>query len=101
MRTSVDQIRDLTVDALDAAREQASGLIEAQAGRLASGVDLLVERAPIPVDLRPPRPGRRWILVVVLVVVGGVAFAALRRRGRATPPAEPPAPVREPVPVPA
>lgn len=101
MRTSVDQIRDVTVEALDLAREQASGLIEAQAGRLAAGVDLLVERAPIPVDVRRHRPGRRWIVVVVLLVVGGVAFAALRRRRGASPPPEPPAPVREPAPAPA
>jgi hypothetical protein len=113
MRASVDQIRDITLDAIEGARDQASGLIDAGAGRLtsgidakadrlASGIDLFVEKTPvIAVEVAKRRRGRRtWIALALALVVGGVAFAVLRRKGAGAPP-EPPAAVREPVPTPA
>lgn len=78
MHTSTDQVRDLTLDAVDGARKRASGVVTHGAERVASafddaattigdGVERLSERVPS-VGVAVDRPGRRHWLRTVLVV---------------------------------
>lgn len=112
MRASVDPIRDFTLDVLDVAREQASGLVDAGAGLLADGIDARVERlssgieeladkAPVvTVQVGRRRSRRPLVILILVVVVGGIAFALARRRS-SPPPSAPPAPTPAPAPAPA
>jgi Uncharacterized protein conserved in bacteria (DUF2188) len=92
MRASLDQIRDPTIDAVDAVRGRASelvtmgaerlvGTIEKGADGLEGRIDQLADRAPalsLEVD---HRRRRRWPVLVsaVAVIIAGLAIARRRR----------------------
>ena len=90
MRASTEQLRDSTLDAVDAARGHVSELVTTGADRLAAsldqgassiggGIDRVIESAPT-ITFEVTRDRHRWtrrLLVVLVVLVAGIAIARL------------------------
>ena len=90
MRASTEQLRDSTLEAVDAARGHVSELVTAGADRLAAsidqgassiggGIDRVIESAPT-ITFEVTRDRHRWsrrLLVALVVLVAGVAIARL------------------------
>ena len=88
MNASLDQVRDTTIDAVDAARGRASemvttgaerlvGTIEKGAGGLEGGIDHVVDRLPAMSVEVGHRRRRRWpfLLLAAGLIIAGVAVA--------------------------
>lgn len=91
MRASVDRVREVAIDAVEAARDQADGLVGSTAGRIvagidgranqiASGIDQVADHAPVvSVEVPARRSGRPLKIAIVAVVVAVVAYLVVRR----------------------
>jgi hypothetical protein len=98
MEISVDRMRDVAMEGVEATREHLTDLVErgadrtetsidAGAGRAVSNIAEWADRSPrISFEVGAPRPRRWWLPVVAVVVVAVAVGAALRaRRRRASP----------------
>jgi hypothetical protein len=95
MRASKEQLRDSTLDAVDAARGHVSELVTAGADLLAAsidqgtstiggGIDRVIDSAPT-IKFEVTRHRHSWsrrLLVAVVVLVAGVALARLVKARR-------------------
>ena len=89
MHASLDQVRDTTIDAVDAASGRASGLVTTGAGRLAGSIERgaeglegaigqVADRVPaVSIEIDRGRGRRKWplLLVAVVLIIAGVAVA--------------------------
>jgi len=87
MHRSTEQVRDTTLDLVDATRHRASGLVLAGAQHVSTTLDKgaatlgdVVERLPVvEVAVERPRRTHRLRLVLLMVALGAIGFALARR----------------------